>query len=222
MNLNFRINPLINFATLRNSMQLDSETVIATLDVDNCTLILKTSGLVRVVWNPDSSLTTEDPGTEVYKSPCQFPDDLMKVFAECQDTSEMKNLFVDNSNYFEIVIVRDGEEFYGDDFVDLPEYAPGDVFNALWKEYLSFMDVAGHDEAETSDTGKFKLRVVFGREASKMACDTDVKTTLNAIDSGEIAGGGGEFEFDTVKDRDTVIELIGMADGWDGLFWEKV
>lgn len=221
MNLNFRLNPLIDFNNLCSSMQLDSDTVIATLDVDNCTFTLKTLGLVRVVWNPDPALSTDEPGSEVYKSPCQFPDDLMKIFEEGRE-NEAKNLFVDNSNWFSIVVYRDGEFIYGNDDVELPPCTPDNIFNTLWKEYLSFMDVAGHDEARTGDPGKFKLRVVFGREASEMTCDTDVKTTLNAIDSGEIAGGGGEFKFDTAKDRDTVIELIGMADGWDGFVWEKV
>ena len=222
MNLNFRLNPLIDFINLRSSMQLDSGTVIATLDVDDCTFTLKTIGLVRVVWNPDPSLTTEDPGTEVYKAPCQFPEALMKVFAECQDPSNMKNLFIDNCDWFGIVVHREGELLYSNDEVELPRCSPSDVFDILWREYLSFMDMADRCKSKPNNPKNFKLMVVFGREACNMACDTDLKTTLNAVDSGEIEGSGGVFEFDTYKDRKTTVDLLEMMDGWDGLHWEKI
>lgn len=96
----------IDLEDIHDSMQLDSGQVIAELENDLLSITLEVRGQVRVLWNPDPDGEPHDGS--VFKCASQFPEELMKIFAEGR-AGDMKNIFVDDNNWFE-VFVEDKQE----------------------------------------------------------------------------------------------------------------
>ena len=135
MKLEFYINPDIPFETINDSMQLDSGTCLAHLKIDGMEISLEVRGQVRVVWNPEPDGTTD--GGSVYTCASQFPDDLMRVFAERMNTADMTNIFIDDNNWFEVFIEKNGK--FQDSFtVDPENMLPDTMFSILWDAYTDF------------------------------------------------------------------------------------
>jgi len=133
MKLNFTINPNIDFDTLRNSMQLDSGVTLATLEADGMKITLEVNGNVRVLFNPDPDGKAKDGS--VYKTPSDFPEELMRIFKECINTADMKNVFLDDSNWFELFAEKDGTfidcEIVGEEFTE--GFPVPEMFKTMWK-----------------------------------------------------------------------------------------
>ena len=114
-----------------DSMQLDSGTRIAKLETDKYILSVDVVGDVRVLWNPNPDKSWEDAGTELYKSPSQFPDELMRLFAEGR-ADGLKNLEIGNNNWFEATL---SEKPTGtivlEDVWDMEDETPGDILNSM-------------------------------------------------------------------------------------------
>lgn len=108
-----------------------SGTRIAKLETDRYILSIDVVGDVRVLWNPDPDKSWEDAGTELYKSPCQFPDELMRLFAEGR-ADGLKNLEIGNNNWFEATL---SEKSTGtivfEDVWDIEDETPGDILNSM-------------------------------------------------------------------------------------------
>ena len=119
-----------SLAGIRDSMQLESGTRIAKLETDTHVVCVFVAGDVRVLWNPDPNKSYQDDGTELYKSPSQFPDDLMAVFAEGK--TGLKNLYVDNNNWFEASIREKatGDYIY-EDVWDFDNDSPSDILLSM-------------------------------------------------------------------------------------------
>lgn len=113
-----------------DSMQFDSGQSLAELRYDGWLASLEVRGEVRVVWNPDPGGTTE--GGTAYRHASDFPEDLMDVFAhpEKHDRESMQNLFVDDNNWFEVFVEKDGR-FVESFVVDLKDYKPETVLETL-------------------------------------------------------------------------------------------
>ena len=133
MELNFTINPNIDFDTLRNSLQLDSGTTVATLEAEGIKITLEVSGDVRILFNPDPDGKAKDGS--VYKTPSDFPEELMHIFKECINTANMENVFLDDTNWFELFAEKDGvsidSEVVGGEVTEgfpIPE-----VFKTMWE-----------------------------------------------------------------------------------------
>lgn len=137
MKLEFNLNPAIPVMEIKDSMQLDSNQTVAHLKVEDFDLTLEVRGDVRVVWNPDPNGSYKKG--EVYKHASDFPEELMKVFAEGKDTAEMKNIFIDDNNWFEVFIERGGETI--DSIVaDIWSFTPDEIFKCLWETYNDYKD----------------------------------------------------------------------------------
>ena len=67
---------------------------------------------------------------------------------------------------------------------------------------------------------KFRLDVIFGKTASRRACEGNPHTVRQEIDSLYVHGTYGTFEFSTKEDRKTASDLIDKTDGWMGAFCE--
>lgn len=133
MKLKFTINPSIPIDKIINSMQLDSGQTIAELHVDNYSVTLEVHGEVRVLFNPDPHGNASDG--DVYTCASQFPDELMKIFAEGIDYAEMKNIFVDDNNWLEVFLEKDGS-FVNSYVRDTPDTLdPEEIFSELWNCY---------------------------------------------------------------------------------------
>lgn len=96
----------IDLEDIHDSMQLDSGQVVAELKNELLSITLEVRGQVRVLWNPDPDGEPHDGS--VYKCASQFPEELMKIFAEGR-AGDMDNIFVDDNNWFE-VFVEDKQE----------------------------------------------------------------------------------------------------------------
>lgn len=137
MKLEFNLNPAIPVMEIKDSMQLDSNQTIAHMKVDDIDLTLEVRGDVRVQWNPEPSGPYEKG--QVYKHASDFPEELLKVFAEHKDVSIMRNINVVDNNWFEIFVEKHGETI--DSIVaDIPSLRPVVIFRSLWQTYLDYKD----------------------------------------------------------------------------------
>ena len=107
MNYIFTLNDIINFQCLRDSMELDTGTVLAELKTDKYTVKLKVVDEVHVLYN-DNPEGLADEG-KVYTRPSAFPKSLKRIFSEGLDTEEMKNLRIEESNRFELRVYLSDE-----------------------------------------------------------------------------------------------------------------
>ncbi len=127
----FTFNLFYPLTGVRDSMQIDSGTRIAKLETDKYVLSVDVVGDVRVLWNPDPDKSWEDAGTELYKSPSQFPDKLMRLFAEGR-TGGLKNLEIGNNNWFEATLSEKSTgKIVLEDVWDIRDETPGDILNSM-------------------------------------------------------------------------------------------
>lgn len=132
MKYQFFINEAIPLDEIRDSMQLDSNQTIAELKAGVWSITLEVRGQVRVVWAPDIENNPEK--TEVYTQPSDFPDELMAVFAEERNTADDPSIFVDDNNWFEVFIEKNGK--FLNSYVSDPENLhPDTLFGILWDAY---------------------------------------------------------------------------------------
>lgn len=134
---------------IADSMQIDSGTRIATLETDKYTISLDVVGDVRVLWNPDPDKSWKDDGSELYKSPCQFPDGLMRLFAEGK-AEGLKNLGIGNNNWFELTITGkvSGKIVY-EDVWDIDEDTPGDILDSMCNVLADFEKTSHPESVKT-------------------------------------------------------------------------
>ena len=137
MKVNFKTNPGIPFRDIHDSMQLDSGTDIATLEIGHYRLKEHVVGDVRVFWNPDPARSWEDEGTETYRHASQMPEELLRIFGGDKPWSDYSNLHVVNNNWFEVTVRYKGVVVYSD-LDDMDTLDPHDLFTSLWDMYLEF------------------------------------------------------------------------------------
>lgn len=137
MKVNFKTNPGIPFGDIHDSMQLDSGTVIATLEAGDYRLKEHVVGDVRVFWNPDPARSWKDEGTETYRHASQMPEELLRIFGGDKPLSDYPNLHVVNNNWFEVTVRYKGVVVYSD-LDDMDTLDPHDLFTSLWDMYLEF------------------------------------------------------------------------------------
>lgn len=133
--MKFIINPHIPIQDIHSSMQLESGQEIAQLIVGDWKLYLEVHGDVRVKWNPDPDGDADDG--QIYKSPSQFPDELMDIFANGIDTNGMKNLEIIDNNWFELFVDYKGRNIHYD-VVDDETWEPVELFSFMYETYIGF------------------------------------------------------------------------------------
>jgi len=171
MKINFKTNPGIPFAEIRDSMQLDSNTVIATLEVGDYRLVLEVVGDVKVFWNPNEG-RWDDRDSEMYKCASQMPDELLALFANGYD--QRKDLNVCNNNWFEAVVSYKGTIIYSD-LADMDSLDPCDLFTSLWDMYLEFKK----DEARLEKEYQERMKNI---PADKFPGETEDIPVFHVID----------------------------------------
>ena len=159
MKYEFTLNDKIDLGTLKDTLQLDSGTVLAELRKENYTATLEVQGDVLVLYNPDPKGKPED-GT-AYDTPSQFPDKLKRLIAEGEDITRMPNILVKESNIFEIVVyLEDGSGRTADKWTGFSDgLSPEDLRPATLMRYM--MDSLEHylskDTGLSSRVGSVKL-----------------------------------------------------------------
>jgi hypothetical protein len=97
----------IDLGAIRDTLQLDSGTVLAMLRKEKYTALLKVQGDVLILYNPDPQGRPEDGAA--YDRPSRFPEELKRLIAEGADITRMPNILVKESNMLEtFVYLEDG------------------------------------------------------------------------------------------------------------------
>lgn len=119
----FWVNPDIDMRTVKDSMQLDSDQVIATLKRGDFAVSLEVKGEVRVTFDG-----------ELYTKPSEFPQDLKDLIASDDFWDCNERVDVGNNNWFEAVYRS--ESYEESDVVDLE----GDTVSQLFSDAMVYME----------------------------------------------------------------------------------
>lgn len=144
------INPDIDMKEIKNSMQIDSGTTIATMQTKDCYMSIEVVGKVKVFFNPN---TNEEPTAgDCYRYPSEFPQELKDLISgnaaiyqrdgntqetgcpwDCDD-----RVYVDNSNWFELFYGKTPDDpVPSSECVDIEGYTPGQLLD-LFMEFKEF------------------------------------------------------------------------------------
>ncbi len=220
MKLTFNINPnplIPPLDSIRDSMQLDSGLCIASLEADGWTVSLEVRGHVRVIYNPDPEGKAEDG--DVYLHASDFPKELTEVFAEGKDINQMPNVFVDENNWFELFIEKDGKTV-NCEVVDPDSLLPDSLFKMMYDTYVEYKE----EDQRRSRTIESALAFFQGKKVEIMAAvkteessgtyPNDCITTKSVL----LTDGGHSFEAEVTSttDRDGEdqgCDFVIVADG---------
>lgn len=146
MKYEFYVNDDIDMSEIKDSMQIDSETTIATLKMtkNNVTLeaSLEVRGEVKVWWNPNGG----DPQNgDYYKYPSEFPQELKDRIAnsEYSEWTTDSRVYVSENNWFELFIsnVTNGPDPIPTAYVvDAEQSKVPDLFSLLYDALIEEFD----------------------------------------------------------------------------------
>lgn len=140
MVLHFKNN--IDLSNIKDSMQLDSDQVVAELKTDNFLVTLEVKGLVTVLYNPDPKGNAEDG--QVYNSASEFPPELMDIFAQGK-ANELPNVCVKENNWFEAFVeftntYESARVLIDTELVDAEGLNEQEVFEMLYDIYREYWE----------------------------------------------------------------------------------
>lgn len=183
MVLHFKNN--IDLSNIKDSMQLDSDQVVAELKTDNFIVTLEVKGLVTVLYNQDPNGDAEDG--QVYNSASEFPPELMDIFAQGK-ANELPNICVNENNWFEAFVEftntnESARVLIDTELVDAEGLNVQEVFEMLYDIYKEYWE---EDRllSEISDILKKGNRKGIYDHSNKLNID---KTVLKNINGGFIA-----------------------------------
>lgn len=116
----------IDLSEVNDSMELDSETIIAELREGDVTVSLEVHGDIRVIFDG-----------QVYRYPSEFPDELMEMIHNgSYDTND--RVEVGANNWFEL-FVDNGNCNEEAELVDCEGYTPDQVAELLIDTYIEYI-----------------------------------------------------------------------------------
>lgn len=142
--ITFWLNPDIDMTKIKDSMQIDSGTTIATLKTKNHFISLEVRGEVKVFFNPDKN--GEPTDGDYYTSPSEFPQELKDLIAENteiyrkdEDTKGIEHtwslddrVYISENNWFEIFREEDEDDPVPNaDIVDAEGLTPEEILNLM-------------------------------------------------------------------------------------------
>lgn len=141
MRLRFYVNDEIDMTKVTDSMMLDSNQVIAEMEMDGISASLEVRGEVKVWWNE-----TGDPMDGDYHiHPSEFPDSLKELIAKghaagCIDWTLDPRLYISENNWFELFVSRTGDpsSLCITDVVDAEGSTVYDLFQILYDAIEKF------------------------------------------------------------------------------------
>ena len=181
MNLNFHINPSIPLKKIHDSMQLDSGTVIAHLEVNKFDITLEVQGDVRVIWNPNPDESYEKG--EVYRTPSSFPDELMRLFESGKYPVDMKNLYICDNNWFNLV-VKKGDSIFTDELAECDALVPNEIFNLMWDAYIEARNKEESERLRDLQILRLELKFPDGTIKSVVGYTTNASTMIPPLENG--------------------------------------
>ena len=142
--ITFWLNPDIDMTKIVDSMQIDSETTIATLKTSKHFLSLEVRGDVKIFFNPDKN--GEPEAGDCYRYPSEFPQGLKDlisgketIFRKDGDTKGIEHawalddrVYMDMNNWFELFIGEDENDSTPfSTTVDIEGYTPEQIFKLM-------------------------------------------------------------------------------------------
>ena len=125
----FYLNDEVNTETLKDSMQLDSHTLIANLNHKDIKAYIEVVGEVAVWWreNEDS-----DNG-ELYTIPSYFPKNLKELIKNDDEWFNDPRLYINMNNWFELFVERKGENVpLHSECINVEGLTPREIFELLY------------------------------------------------------------------------------------------
>ncbi len=120
----------IDLKNIKDSMQLDSGQVIASLSLDEKTATLEVRGNVKVWWNPDTNAAPEDG--EYYIYPSEFPTELKNIISKNKEWYLDDRLYIAENNWFETFVYTDKNDYCPTAYtVDVEGYDESQIFEIL-------------------------------------------------------------------------------------------
>lgn len=137
MTIEFYINDDIDMTKIADSMQLDSNQVIASMRIGDMEASIEVQGEVKIWWNEEGNPFDG----EYYIYPSEFPEKLKELIAAGYTDDGLHwtldpRLYISENNWFEV--------FYGTgtDVVDVEGYTPAQLFEML---YYCLKEVKAND-----------------------------------------------------------------------------
>ena len=123
----------IDLTNVNDSMELDSNQVIAELVTGNIHITLEVRGDVKVFY--DEYNEGKDATWPFYKYPSEFPDGLAELIHRDKEWFDNEKVYVAENNWFELFVCRgiENPEAY---LVDVENYKPDQVAEVLIDEYI--------------------------------------------------------------------------------------
>lgn len=132
----------IQMDNIISPLQLDSGVEIAELSNDRFRAIIEVIGEVRLRWSPDPKTTPR----QAYDTPSQFPAELKEIIANELEGKETNTPIVEDSNWFELVIVDKKEKNIIDTYETYPEQMTSEQIEmCLWEAWSKYCNKEGKD-----------------------------------------------------------------------------
>lgn len=140
----FWLNPDIDMTQIKDSMQIDSGTTIATLKTKNHFISLEVRGEVKVWFNPDKN--GEPTNGDYYIYPSEFPQELKDLIAKKTEIyrkdgdnkgiehtwSLDDRVYMSENNWFEIFKGEDeNDTALSADTIDIEGYTPEEILGVM-------------------------------------------------------------------------------------------
>ena len=125
----------IQMNNIIDSLQLDSGVEIAELSDDRFRVIIEVIGEVRLLWSPDPKTAPR----QAYTTPSQFPAELKEIIANELEGKETNTPIVEDSNWFELVIVDKKYNNIIDTYETYPEQMTSEQIEmSLWEAWSKY------------------------------------------------------------------------------------
>lgn len=128
--IQFWINPDVDLTKIKDSMQIDSGTTIATCHMKDFYAYIEVRGDVMVFFNPN---TNEEPTQgEYYTKPSEFPQELKDLIAKDETWYLDKRVELVRNNWFELFWGKAPTDTgLSSECVSIEEYNTNDIMNLL-------------------------------------------------------------------------------------------
>ncbi len=122
----FYVNPYINMETVTDSIELDSNETIASLEDNEIKATIEVVGDISVTWQPD---ITKDGKT--YYSFREFPQEMKTLIRNNPYWYEDKRIYVNLNNWFELFVEDKTNNVYDSYIVDIEKYNKTQLYELL-------------------------------------------------------------------------------------------
>lgn len=175
MEYKFTVHPVL--LEVKSSMELDSGTLLASLEAGNVIVELEVRGDVRVEYQDD-----------IYKAACQFPEELLKAFHDGSAFNDPDVRIIDN-NWFELgVYEKKGGKRVWTDYSTVDEEedydSVADVFSGMLAFLNEYLEVSASEnkEPEVLTLDWYGARIPYRKIAMPDSEDNaEVKVTSDSV-----------------------------------------